>query len=196
MASGAATRYRQIPNVFYRSNFLAIRESLHRELAERNVDLLITRRVGDFVDDRLDFEFLFTDAYVVAAGVQSPWVRLSKIKLAELVNEPWALSSPENSLGKVSTEAFRASRLDYPRGTVTTTTPEMRISLLATGRFLSIFPGSLLRFPTGRPELRVLPVKVLEAPAAVGTLKNRTLSPVARLFVDCAHEVASAMMQR
>lgn len=173
-------------------------ESLHRELDERNVDLLITRRVGDFADDRLDFEFLFTDAYVVAAGVQSPWVRRRKIKLAELVNEPWALSAPENSLGKVSTEAFRASRLDYPRTTVTTTTPEMRISLLATGRFLSIFPNSILRFPTGRPELRVLPVKVLVAPAAVGifTLKNRTLSPVARLFIEHARAVAKMLVQR
>jgi DNA-binding transcriptional LysR family regulator len=173
-------------------------ESLHRELDERNVDLLITRRVGDFADDRLDFEFLFADAYVVAAGVQSPWVRRRKIKLAELVNEPWALSSPDNSLGKVSKEAFRASRLDYPRAIVTTTTPEMRISLLATGRFLSIFPNSILRFPTGRPELRVLPVKVLVAPPAVGifTLKNRTLSPVARLFIEHAREVAKPLSKR
>jgi DNA-binding transcriptional LysR family regulator len=174
-------------------------ESLRRELDERNVDLLITRRVGDVTDDdRLDFEFLFADSYVVAAGVQSPWVRRRKIKLAELVNEPWALSSPENSLGKVSTEAFRASRLDHPRTTVTTTTPEMRVSLLATGRFLSIFPNSILRFPTGRPELRVLPVKVLVAPAAVGifTLKNRTLSPVARLFMEHAREVAKPLARQ
>jgi DNA-binding transcriptional LysR family regulator len=168
-------------------------------LDERNVDLLITRRVGDVTDDdRLDFEFLFADSYVVAAGVQSPWVRRRKIKLAELVNEPWALSSPENSLGKVSTEAFRASRLDHPRTTVTTTTPEMRVSLLATGRFLSIFPNSILRFPTGRPELRVLPVKVLVAPAAVGifTLKNRTLSPVARLFMEHAREAAKPLARQ
>jgi len=189
--------FRRYPRIAFHA-VIREAEALHRELDERNVDLLITRRVGDFADDRLDFEFLFADAYVVAAGVQSPWVRRRKIKLAELVNEPWALSSPENSLGKVSTEAFRASRLDHPRATVTTTTPEMRISLLATGRFLSIFPNSILRFPTGRPELRVLPVKVLVAPAAVGifTLKNRTLSPVARLFIEHAREVAKPLASK
>src|ERR1700754_1265374 len=42
-------------------------ESLHRELSERNVDLLVTRRFGDFADERLDFQSLFADPYVIAA---------------------------------------------------------------------------------------------------------------------------------
>ena len=36
-------------------------ETLHRELTERNVDLLIARRFGPIADERLDFEFLFDD---------------------------------------------------------------------------------------------------------------------------------------
>jgi DNA-binding transcriptional LysR family regulator len=170
-------------------------ESLHRELSERNVDLLITRRFGDLADERLDFEFLFADAYVVAAGAHSPWVRRRRLELAELVNEPWTLSPPENVLGLVAREAFRASGLDFPHVTVATATPEMRISLLATGRFLSIFPDAILRFPTGRPEVKILPIKVPVAPVPVGivTLKNRTLSPVARLFIEHAREVAKPL---
>jgi DNA-binding transcriptional LysR family regulator len=173
-------------------------ESLHRELSERNVDLLVTRRFGDFADERLDFENLFADAYVVVAGAQNPWVRRRRIELAELVNESWTLSPPENVLGVVAREVFRASGLDYPRVAVATAAPEMRISLLATGRFLSIFPNSILRFPTGRPEVKVLPVKVLVAPAPVGivTLKNRTLSPVARLFIEHAREVAKSLAKQ
>src|SRR5436305_11535290 len=34
-------------------------ETLHRELSERNVDLLIVREFGPIADERLDFEFLF-----------------------------------------------------------------------------------------------------------------------------------------
>src|SRR5262245_180941 len=48
-------------------------ETLHRDLSERNVDLLIARRFGPITDERLDFEFLFDDSYVVATGAQSPW---------------------------------------------------------------------------------------------------------------------------
>jgi DNA-binding transcriptional LysR family regulator len=170
-------------------------EALHRELSERNVDLLVTRRVGELADERLGFEFLFADAYFVAAGAQNPWVRRRRIELAELVAEPWTLPPPDTYLGAIAIQAFRASGLDYPRATVATAAPEMRISLLATGRFLSIFPRSVLRFPTGRPEVKVLPVNVPVPPAAVGivTLKNRTLSGVAQLFIDGAHEVAKPL---
>jgi DNA-binding transcriptional LysR family regulator len=173
-------------------------EALHRELSERNVDLLVTRRVGELADERLGFEFLFADAYVIAAGAQNPWVRRRRIELAELVDEPWTLPPPEIYLGVIATEAFRARGLDYPHVTVATAAPEMRISLLATGRFLSIFPNSVLRFPTGRPEVKVLPVKVSVSPVPVGvvTLKNRTLSRVAQLFIDGAREVAKPLAKR
>ena len=132
-------------------------ETLHRELSERNVDLLIARRFGPIADERLDFEFLFDDSFVVVAGAQNPWVRRRRIALAELVNEPWVLPPPESVIGSVAMEAFRTSGLDYPRTTVVAISPEVRISLLATGRFLTIFPMSELRFPPGVPSSRSCP---------------------------------------
>ncbi|MGB7603152.1 MAG: hypothetical protein WBM24_22815, partial [Candidatus Sulfotelmatobacter sp.] len=59
-------------------------------------------------------------------------------------------------------------------------------------------PVSALRFPTTRPELKVLPVKLPMARVPVGivTLKNRTLSPVARVFVEQAREVAKPLAKR
>ncbi len=116
-------------------------ETLHRELSERNVDLLIVRSFGPVADERLDFEFLFDDFYVVAAGAQNPWVRRRRIELAELANESWVLPPPRSVIGSVATEAFRASGLDYPRTTVVTDSPQVRISLLATGRFRHDFSG-------------------------------------------------------
>ena len=73
----------------------AYTETLLRELTARNVDLLITRRFGSVADKRFDYEFLFADAYSVAAGARNPWVRRHKIELADLVDEPWVLPPPE-----------------------------------------------------------------------------------------------------
>jgi DNA-binding transcriptional LysR family regulator len=170
-------------------------EPLQRELSERNVDLLIVRSFGSNADERLDFEFLFDDSYVVAAGVQNQWVRRRRIELAELANESWVLPPPASVIGSVVMEAFRASGLDYPRVTVVTDSPHMRISLLATGRFVTIFPASALKLPTRRSEIKVLPVELPMArlPNGIVTLKNRTLSPVAQLFIDCAREVAKPL---
>jgi DNA-binding transcriptional LysR family regulator len=173
-------------------------ETLHRELAERNVDLLIIRGSGPIADPRYDFEFLFDDSYVVAAGVQNQWVRRRRIEIAELVNELWVLPPPDSVIGSIVMDAFRASGLDYPRVRVVTDCPHMRISLLATGRFVTIFPASAFRFLAKRSELKILPVELPTArrPNGIVTLKNRALSPVAKLFIDCAREVAKPLAKR
>jgi DNA-binding transcriptional LysR family regulator len=173
-------------------------ETLHRELNERNVDFLVARRLGALADERLDFELLFDDKDVVAVGAQNPWVRRRRIELAELMNEVWVLPPPDNVVGSVAAKAFRARGLDFPRSTVVSDSPHVRMSLLATGRFLSIFPASALRFPAKRQEVRVLPVELPLArmPVGIVTLKNRTLGAVARLFIEHAREVAKPLANR
>jgi DNA-binding transcriptional LysR family regulator len=169
--------------------------TLYRELSERNVDFLVARRFGSAADERLEFEHLFADTYVVVAGARSPWVRRRRIALADLVHESWVLRPPESVIGAVSTEAFRVSGLEHPRVTVVTDSPEVRMSLLATGRFLTIVPASALRFPTKRLEIKILPVELPVPPVAneIVTLKNRTLGPATRLFIEHAREIAKPL---
>src|SRR6266850_543616 len=107
-------RYPRI--VFHVAETLA--EAMQREVSERNVDLLIARRLGSFADERLEFETLFEDSNVVVVGAQNPWARRRRIELSELVNEPWALPPPDSVIGSVAMEAFRASGVEYPRTTV------------------------------------------------------------------------------
>jgi DNA-binding transcriptional LysR family regulator len=170
-------------------------DALQRELHARNVDLLILRSSGTLSDERLNFEFLFDDSYVVVVGAQNQWVRRRRIEIADLADELWVLPPPESVIGSIVREAFRASGRDYPGVTVVTDSPHMRISLLATGRFVTIFPASALRFLTRRSELKILPVELPMArrPNGIVTLKNRTLSPVAKLVIDCAREVAKPL---
>src|SRR5437870_992336 len=122
-------------------------DTLHRDLDERNVDLLVERRFASIAHERLHFEPLFDDSYVVVAGAQSPWVRRRRITLAELVSEPWILPPVESPLGSAAMEIFRASGLDYPRVSVVVFPALVRISLLATSRFLTMCSPSMLRFP-------------------------------------------------
>jgi len=173
----------------------ALVEPLRRELCERNVDLLIAARWGPLVDQQLAFEFLFDDRYLIVAGARSPWARRRKIELAELVDEPWVLPAPGTGIASVALEAFRASGLDYPRTVVVTESPQMRFNLSATGSFLTILSASALSFPAPSREIKVLPVELPMAPMPNGivTLKNRTLSSVARLFIKHAREVAKPL---
>jgi DNA-binding transcriptional LysR family regulator len=47
---------------------------LHRELSERNVDLLIAPRLGALADGAVQVRKTLYDPYVVAAGARSRWV--------------------------------------------------------------------------------------------------------------------------
>jgi DNA-binding transcriptional LysR family regulator len=186
---------RRYPRIVFRV-VTAYVETLHRELTERNVDLLIARRSSPIADERLDYEFLFSDSFSVVVGAQNPLARRRRIELAGLVNEPWVLPAPpDRVIELVAKEAFRASGLDYPRATVFTASPEVRMSLLATGRFVSIVPDCILRFSTRRSELKALPVQqsLSSVPVGIVTLKNRTLSPSTQLFIDSARRVAKSL---
>ena len=110
------------------------------------------------------------------------------------MNESWLLPPPDRALGPEYLQVFRACGLDYPRTVVFTVPPEVRLTLLATGRFLTIAPVSVLRF-SKHTETRVLPIELAMArvPVGVVTLKNRTLSPSAQLFIDCAKKVAKVL---
>jgi hypothetical protein len=56
----------------------------------------------------------------------------------------------------------------------------------------------MLRFRTRRPELKVLPVELplARVPVRIVTLKNRALNPIAKLFIQHAHEVAKRLAKR
>jgi molybdate transport repressor ModE-like protein len=167
-----------------------------RNLDERRVDLLISRRAAVFEDEELTFEPLFESPFVVAAGVKSPWARRRRIALRDLATEMWALPSADNIFGEFVAEMFRASGLAVPRATVVATAMETRANLLRTGRYLSIIPEFWLQFPVPHPFIRKLPVALpsVGGPIGIITLKNRSPSPAARLFMNCIRETARPLI--
>jgi DNA-binding transcriptional LysR family regulator len=173
-------------------------EILSRELLERNVDLVIGRRFGRLADEQLDFHSLYDNPYVVMAGAKNPWVHKRKVLLAELMTEPWVLPSPDSAVGSFLAEAFQGQGLDFPPTAVVAFAYEIRVNLVATNRYLTILPESVLRFPAIDPRIKLLSVELplRRMPIGVITLNNRTLSPAAQLFIDCAREVAKPFPTR
>jgi DNA-binding transcriptional LysR family regulator len=168
---------------------------LQRELSERKVDLVVGWKLGALTDEQMVFEHLYDDPHVVVAGARNPWVRRRSVKLADLMKETWTLAPPESVYGAIAREAFRASGFDYPRATVFSLPTEARIALLATGRFLSILSTSVLRFPTRRSDIKILPVELPLAGISIGilALKGRTITPASQLFIETARDVVKTL---
>jgi len=163
-----------------------------QNLRERKVDLLIYRQIDPFKGEEMSFQFLFESPYVVAAGVESPWVKRRRINLIDLLGEQWALPPPDDSFGPFVASAFRAGGFDLPRAAVVASTIELCASLLRTGRYLTIVPEFWLQFPERHQFIRKLAVDlpVTGAPIGIIGLRSRVPSPVVQRFIDCAREVA------
>ena len=167
-------------------------------LRERKVDLAFGP-IFDLLDEPdLQAEALFEEPIVVAAGTHNEWARCRAVTLADLMDEPWCLQPPDTFAGMLFAQAFRDSGLGMPTRHVMTSSVHFQIGLLATKRYLTMLPGSLMRFTGKRFAIKTLPIKlpVLPRPAGVITLKDRTLSPVAQLIVECARTLTKPMQVR
>ena len=164
-------------------------------LEERKVDLVVARIFGPIAAEHVNAEVLYHEAQIVVAAAQSSWARRRKLRLQDLVDEPWILPPSDSLSGSVIDEAFRAHGLNRPRTVVVAQTVPVRNALIGSGRFLSMVPQSVLQFPLGDPGLKRLPIDLptTRRPIALVTLKNRTLNPVAQLFVDGMHELAASL---
>jgi DNA-binding transcriptional LysR family regulator len=162
-----------------------------RELRQRNVELAMALCPRPADDDDINAEFLFDDRFVVLAGAQSRWTRRRRIELQDLLQEPWVLP-PAGAVAIAA--AFRAAGVEPPRQHVLSFSVPLHQHLLATGRFITMLPISVLHFSKHLP-LRPLRVKLpaIPRPVAILTLKNRTLSPLARRLIETARQVAKQL---
>jgi DNA-binding transcriptional LysR family regulator len=161
------------------------------ELRERKLDVVLARVVEmfgafDYAED-LEVEKLIDDHLVVVAGSTSPWAARRKISLSELSDVPWILPSKSWNALRIH-EAFAAISKEMPAIIIDTFSVALRNQLLATGRFIAAIPASTLTGKGPEAAIKALPVELPDKPwpVAMVTLKNRTLNPAVRHFVECA----------
>ena len=167
-------------------------------LRERKCELIISRLLPPIEEPDFETEPLFYEQHVIVVGPGSKWLRRRKIALADLIKEPWILSPAEIIPGAPFFEALQASKLAVPIPTIFGNSLTLRSKLLPGGPFVTIVPNSVLRFGSERLPFEPLPIKLPRPPhpVAITTLKNRTLSPIARLFIKCVRELSKPLLKR
>jgi DNA-binding transcriptional LysR family regulator len=111
------------------------------------------------------------------------------------VNEPWTWPAAGTVIDSLVIEAFRASGIEPPRATIYADAYSLRLRLAATGRFLAIVPASIMKFSGMPASIKMLPVDLPTTRRQIGiiTLRNRTLTPLAQVFIECAREIAQPL---
>jgi len=168
-------------------------------LRGRTIDLgmflLVKPNDDKRIMDDLNVEVLFHDELVVVVGGQSRWARRRKVDLAELVDEPWALTESDTLSHLRLAEAFAARGLGMPKKVLLTISTHLRANLAASGHYIATFPNSTLRAYGDRFSLKALPISFPARPwpALIVTLKNRTLSPVVESFIQHVRDFTRQM---
>jgi DNA-binding transcriptional LysR family regulator len=170
---------------------------VHRALYERKIDLAVSRKFHLNADYEKEFvsQALFDEHLFVVAGLQSFWARRRKVTLDELLQSPWVLPAQDNPAGAIIAEGFRAMGIPPLKARIFSNSLAIRIRLVVNNDFLTMLPGSMLHFGAGRLPVKALPITLpmKSQPIEIVTLKNRTLSPVAKTFIECLRLVAKPL---
>jgi DNA-binding transcriptional LysR family regulator len=162
-------------------------------LPRRTIELAMGGMPDDLPAD-ISVERLFDDTHVVMASAGSAWTRRRKLRLADLVDGPWVLPPADTSGRRRIDAAFAARGLAPPIAKVATFSMPLCHRLLANGRYLAILP---LQATSLASQMAIRPLKVdlpeIRRSIGIMTLKNRTLSPIARLFIGAARRAVAAI---
>jgi DNA-binding transcriptional LysR family regulator len=166
-----------------------------RELRDREIDLMIGRLPNDIAADHTQLEVLLWERAFVVAGIKHRLAHRRKIKLNDLMAESWCLPPPQSFPGSLIARAFQAGGLGLPRTSVSVHSIQMQNALLATGRFITILPETMMHTSAQRLGIKALPVAfpIERTPVAIVTLKDREIPPVGRLFIERARLVARSL---
>ncbi len=182
------------PRIVFRVETADPTTLVERDLPQRRIELAIGAlpdlpRGGD-----VEATVLFDDRQFVMAGQSNKWARRRRIKLADLIDEPWILPPPESIVGVHIAEVFRSHGLPPPTAQVVSFSIPLRHTLLAAGRFLTMHPAIMVSLSRHVPLKRLdVDFAGLARPVGIITLKHRTLSPLAELFVDTARKLATPL---
>lgn len=170
-------------------------DTLIDALRRRELDVVLTRWVAPLVTDELEGEVLFRTPLAVLCAKGHPLLRRRGVALADLMDERWTLSPPDTFLGRLVGAAFRHRGLPLPPAAVTSISIYLRLNLLASGRFLTVLPTTMLAHPTNGAWLRRLDIDLAESagPIAAITLRRRRPSGALRLWLEAARAVGTAM---
>jgi DNA-binding transcriptional LysR family regulator len=185
---------RQHPRMTFRVRQMAATPEQSQALRDREIDLVLGRVLRS-TDEDMNTEILFYERTFVVSGAGDRKRPRRKVAISDLLQKPWALPSPDTVVGSLVAEAFAASGLELPRANVVTVSTQLNCALTALGPYLTLVPGSMLHFSGKRLGLHALPVDlpIPPWPVAITTLKNRTVSPIAQLFIASARECAKPL---
>jgi DNA-binding transcriptional LysR family regulator len=167
-----------------------------RDLRGRRVDLVISNVTAELLitEDEFETTVLQPSPQHLVCAKSSHWASRKTIAISELVSERWILPKTDHPVRIALTDTFRAEGLLAPAPVVTVGSPNITAALVLQFGYLGVVGDIVLRTSPLSAQLHRLPISLpLHNSLKVGivTLRDRTLSPAAKLFIATARQVVA-----
>ncbi len=185
---------RQHPRILVR---IEIDDSPHLvgRLLKGELDIAVARVLGSHIADDLVFEALAGETHRVIAGAAHPLAGKRRLKLSDLVDQPWILPPAGSILRNRIDSMFIHRGLRLPRNLVETASIPVITSLLQSAPMVSALQEETV-YPYCRSGLlTILPLTlgVEMEPFGLITRRNHQMSPSAGAMLQALHDAASRM---
>jgi DNA-binding transcriptional LysR family regulator len=201
-----------ISEQFLSSAFAAVledapRSSLHVRVSDN--DLMVPALLNGELDlivnwhrpglpDRVIYEHLFNDDWVVVAAVGHSLAEKRRVTLAELANERWALSESTMVAVQRVNETFRDSGLPLPQIALESRSSALRLRTVAASRLIGFGSAAAIEELGRHAAVKPLRVPELSRSRSIGVIRRKEayLSPIAQRMLEALRKLATEINAR
>jgi DNA-binding transcriptional LysR family regulator len=192
LPTAITTLKQRYPGTLVRVEIDASRQLVQR-LLQGHLDMVVARLLDVEAADDLVYEPLALDEpHAVIAGARHPLAGCARLRLADLIEQPWILPPPGSLVRDKLAAMFLREGLPQPSDIVETASLPMITALLEQGRMIVALPQVSVASYCNAAILRVL---MADLPVGIGgygliTRRDHELSSGARLMLSTLREVA------
>jgi DNA-binding transcriptional LysR family regulator len=179
--------------------FVDTSDRLIELLRAGSLDVVIGRmpEAGNPANQDCLFHPIAEEALSVVAAPSHPLSRAGRRKrldFAALLDFPWVLQLRGSPLREVIEQEFRSHHAPLPQGLIETSSIVTATDLVSQSDMIAIIPHSFAKRYEKDGYLRILPYAMTHTLTAWGSLvlRERTINPITRRFLDLLHGEGSA----
>jgi DNA-binding transcriptional LysR family regulator len=164
-------------------------------LDRNDLDVVVALHTQAQLGRDLRAEILGHESYVVVAGRDHPLARAPVVSAGDLAAQAWLEGINLGEVKGALRGAFEAQSLPMPAAVLESTSIEFARSALASGKFVSVLPLSLLEADFASGRLRRLRVAGFEwsRPLTLFRRRGTELRPAVLACVDALHQAAAGL---
>lgn len=170
-------------------------EFLLNELRARRIEIIVGRLALGDGDRDLNKEILYDEQLAIAASSAHPLHGRRRVRLRELLNEPWILPPPDTAFYRQVAALFEHAGVAIPSHQIRTLSVPVNLGTVMRTTFVTIIPRSLLTLGFVPPGIQPLPVALPATKGPVGFIRlaGASETPALREFMASTRAIAAAV---